>query len=287
MKNRKRRGFVYAIIPVLVLSVIGGTRLLGVHTVQLSVEDGASPDLHTLYLDWDLVLNLYVTDEGVDYPGLVADPGPLFRFASLLSETGPHSRPDLFLSEAHELAYNLNAYNALVLVGVVKNWPISSVRDVRGFIEPRSGFGFFWAQRFQLDGETINLYDLENRLILQRFHDGRIHSALNCASRGCPPLRAESYDPGILDEQLEEATRAFVNQERYLHVDEAQKRVFISAIFDWYRSDFLPVHASGLSGVLEWVVPFAQPQLGEAIREAIESNYSIELLPYDWQLNSQ
>jgi len=42
--------------------------------------------------------------------------------------------------------------------------------------------GFFWFQRVELGGETMNLYALENHVVRGRFREPRIHFALNCAS---------------------------------------------------------------------------------------------------------
>jgi hypothetical protein len=52
---------------------------------------------------------------------------------------------------------------------------------------------------------------LEKDIIIPKFNEPRIHFALNCASRSCPPLQAQSFEGGKLDTQLEKLTRAFVN----------------------------------------------------------------------------
>ncbi len=104
----------------------------------------------------------WVQGDRVDYAEVLSGVSDLKRFAATLAEVGPTTTPDRFPTEEDRLAYYINAYNALTLLGVVDNWPISSVQDVRGWLDPRPGFGFFYGLRFFLDGDKITLYDLEN-----------------------------------------------------------------------------------------------------------------------------
>jgi hypothetical protein len=64
--------------------------------------------------------------------------------------------------------------------------------------------------------------------------DPRIHFALNCGARSCPPIR--DYDPGSLDEQLEIATRAYLAQETAIDAERA--RVRLPRLMRIYSADF-------------------------------------------------
>jgi hypothetical protein len=64
--------------------------------------------------------------------------------------------------------------------------------------------------------------------------DFRIHFALNCGARSCPPVR--QYDPAELDAQLETATRAYLQAETT--VDAARCRVKLPGLMRLYRRDF-------------------------------------------------
>jgi hypothetical protein len=78
--------------------------------------------------------------------------------------------------------------------------------------------------------------------------DPRIHCALVCASRSCPPIAA--YDPSELEVQLDMAARAFVNGGGVTtgmgHAD-----VRLSPIFGWYRRDF-----GGKAGIRAFLLRF-------------------------------
>ena len=64
--------------------------------------------------------------------------------------------------------------------------------------------------------------------------DPRIHFALNCGARSCPPIRA--YDGDRVDEQLELATRAYLEAETT--VDPQRGRVELPGLMRLYSADF-------------------------------------------------
>jgi len=259
-------------------------RLVGWRTVEAGVEP-AAPGSAVSYDDLAAAL-AHAGPGGVDYPSLHGDAHALRRFAATLAVTGPRSTPDLFPSRDARLAWHLNAYNALVLLGVVEAWPIASIHEVRGWLEPKAGFGFFWAQRFRLDGRRVNLFDLENKSI-RGFVDARIHAALNCASASCPSLAPEPYRPETLDAQLDAAARRFTSEAPHVHVDEAARTVELSAIYDWFSGDF-EQHSGALGGepsVLAWIERYADPTTSAAVARARSEGYSVVRAPYDWSLN--
>jgi len=64
--------------------------------------------------------------------------------------------------------------------------------------------------------------------------DPRIHFALNCGARSCPPIRA--YEPESLDEQLDAATRAYLQTETRLETE--PRRVTLPRLMRLYAVDF-------------------------------------------------
>lgn len=252
--------------------------LAGFKSVGAGTEAPVLVDVGFPYDDLADVLDRYVTPRGVDYDGLAADDHSLRRFTALIAQVGPRTAPERFPTPADELAYFLNAYNALVLLGVIEHWPIDTVHDVRGVLEPRAGFGFFYGLRFELDGRRTNLYNLENQVI-RPLGDARIHAALNCASRSCPALAGTPYRGATLEQQLDAATRPFAGTEPHVEVDEQARVVRLSRIYDWYESDF--------GDVLSWIEGFADPEAAAAVARARAEGWPIDHIPYDWSLNRQ
>jgi hypothetical protein len=64
--------------------------------------------------------------------------------------------------------------------------------------------------------------------------DCRIHFALNCGAKSCPPIAYYSADK--IDHQLDQATRSFLCQET--EIASTNQEIYISKIFYWYYGDF-------------------------------------------------
>ncbi|HEX8280730.1 MAG TPA: DUF547 domain-containing protein, partial [Chthoniobacterales bacterium] len=75
-------------------------------------------------------------------------------------------------------------------------------------------------------------------VIIPKFGEPRVHFALNCASRSCPPLQAQAFEAGKLDAQLERVAKGFVNTNNGVAYEAASKTARLSKIFDWYQDDF-------------------------------------------------
>ena len=94
--------------------------------------------------------------------------------------------------------------------------------------------------------------------------DPRIHFALNCGARSCPPVRV--YEPERVRAQLEEATRAYLAAET--DIDRARGEVRLPHLMKLYRADFADP------------VAFAQERLGEDL-----AGLRIRYGGYDWTLD--
>ncbi len=218
------------------------------------------------YAEWTKVTTTYVNTGGqVDYTRLQKERQPLDGFVALLAEVGPKTRPDLFKTKQDQLAYYINAYNAFTMFNVLSRYPaIKTVDDEK--------VSFFVTTKFKMDGEEVNLLDLENKVVRPTFKDPRTHFALNCASAGCPILPNEPFLPETLEAQLDRETTEFLHERRNVSVEGG--KLVVSNIFDWYKDDFAPDPTS-------WIKARA-PDLNIP---ATITTY--EVRPYDWKLNDQ
>lgn len=188
------------------------------------------------HADWAAVLEEVVDARGlVDYRSLALDPTVLDRYVATIAQESPKNAPKRFASKDHQLAYYLNAYNALVLRGVLDLGPdVSSVWGESG-----TGLGFFVMRKVRVGGEKMSLKALEDDVIRKQFADPRVHAALNCASMGCPRLPREPFTGELLQDQLDSAMREFVADSLHVLVRPAENEVVLSKIFDWFSDDFL------------------------------------------------
>ncbi|GAB4208279.1 MAG: hypothetical protein OHK0013_26610 [Sandaracinaceae bacterium] len=271
--------------------IVGALAALGVEIPgrQAIADDPRSAETATLeevFDAHDALFSRFVRDDGVDWAGMAADAASVRALAALYARSGPQAGSLGAATAEGALAFRMNAYNALVALGVVEHWPIASVHDVHGVIDPRPGFGFFYAQLFVLDRGLTNLYDLEN--VIRRSGDARIHAAIHCASRGCPALSPTAYRPETVDAQLEQAAQRFTADPQKVRVDHEARVVELSSLFDWYRTDF-EQHArteGELPGVLAWIRRHSLPRVRAEIERADREGYAIRYVPYDWALSS-
>ncbi|MCA9758987.1 MAG: DUF547 domain-containing protein [Candidatus Eisenbacteria bacterium] len=216
-----------------------------------------------LHSEFGALLARYVHGVGVDYPawsGAADDLTALNDYVQSLTSLDPAPWP-----EDDQKAYWINLYNAATLRLVLAHYPLDSIKDIGGL------FSSPWKRDVVTVAEsTLTLDEIENEILRPEFHDPRIHFALNCASIGCPPLRADAYRAANLSEQLDESCRRTLNDARWVSVGKDGIRV--TKIFDWYRGDF---EENGGS-----VRTFLDRYRNEPLPKG-----KIEHLSYDWSLN--
>lgn len=276
------------VLTVVALAVVVHRPLLGVHVVRAGAEPLVVRGSRFTHGKLGEVLSRHVVGGRVTYQQLVRDSLLLRRYVATVERVGPRTAPQRFPGAEDRLAFYINAYNAYVLLGVVAHWPIASVHDVDGPIEPVQGMGFFWAQRFVLEGAAINLYELEHEILRGQFDDARMHGAINCASASCPDLAAEPYVAGRLNQQLDAAARRLCREDKHVRVDKQAKRIVLSAIFDWFSGDFERAarRLGAGSTVLDWIAHYAGEGRAGALHEARRLGYAVTHAPYDWRLNT-
>lgn len=101
--------------------------------------------------------------------------------------------------------------------------------------------------------------------------DPRIHFALNCGARSCPPI--ETYDEQDLDSQLEAATRSYMTQESRVDVEE--HRVVLPRLMRLYAGDF-----GGREDQLNFAARYL-PEL-ESLRSSGSGKLKLKHGGFDW-----
>jgi hypothetical protein len=220
---------------------------------------------HSIYAD---LLNKYVKDDVVDYQGFKSEETRLDQYLTVLENTDTKN-----LSRNEQFAFYANAYNAWTVKLILSAYPgVKSIKDLG------SVFKSPWKKKLaRIDGKVITLDDIEHSILRPRFKDPRVHFAVNCASKGCPPLRPEPYQGGILDRQLDEMTEAFLNDPSRNRLE--GRTLYVSRIFKWFSEDFN-----------KDIVGFFLKYAKEDLKEQLESNKNkikVKYLDYDWSLNGK
>lgn len=233
------------------------------------------------YTPLNRTLGRVVNAQGrVDYEAVKKD-ADLRVFVDQLAQISPNTHPALFPSRADSLAFWINAYNACVLAGVAKAYPISSVTEIA------PAFGFFKTYQFVVGGRRFTLDQIEHEIIRPQFADPRIHAAINCAAVSCPRLLNKVFTPDELDDQLNSVMRDMIRNPIHVQIDRETGVVSLSAIFDWFSSDFtsyVQAHEVGES-VLDYISLFLSKD--DTLYLQNHPDLQIVFLDYDWSLNSQ
>lgn len=205
----------------------------------------------------DSLLQKYVSATGkVNYKGLKADKQALYDYCTYLSENPVQDD----WSRAAQMAYWINAYNAFTLKLIVDNYPTKSILNFDG--------GKTWdVKRIKIGDKKYSLNNIENDILRPKFKDARIHFAVNCAAKSCPPLWSHAYTAENLESTLEARAKAFINNTSYNNI--SATKASVSKIFDWYGVDF--------GDLKKFLNRYAKLQL--------KSNAVVSFEEYNWDLN--
>ncbi len=217
---------------------------------------GQSSENHA---EWQTLLQKYVTKEGqVNYEGLKSEKSKISNYLMSLSKNVPKATA----SKEEKMSFWINAYNALTVKLIVDNLPVNSIKDING--------GKPWdVKLFKSGNDNYSLDDIEN-IILRPMHDARVHFAINCAAKSCPPLTNEAFTAENLNTLLDKRTKQFVNDNLFNII--TPDKIKISHIFEWYQSDF--------GDVRTFIGKYIAPS------KKINSAAGISYFQYNWNLNA-
>ena len=251
----------------------------------------SGPDLQQVYAPYQQLLERHLTERRLAQGGLIS----AFDYRAALAS--PESMdlleqqrqrlaqfdPARLDTRAPALAFWINAYNYFMLDHLLRNpddgQPVESVRDYGSLINP---YAVFKRKLCDVGGRQYSLQEIELEMLLGQafaergWKDARVHFMVNCASVGCPPLRARIYTEKNLEAMLAENTRLALDTPLHLNLDGDTLRV--TRLFDWYADDFVEQSGS--------VRAFIGEYGSQRARKRLRSAEDIEFIDYDWSLNS-
>ncbi len=222
---------------------------------------------------WGRVLAARVRDGAVDYSSLKKDPTDLNAY---LDDVASVSRAQFDeWSQPQRIAFLINLYNAATVKLVVDHYPVSSIKKIGGLFESP------WKLKVvHLWGEKVTLDHLEHDLLRTMYREPRLHFALVCAAKSCPPLRPEAYTGDQLSRQLEDQGKLFLAQKDKNRFEAATKTLWLSPIFKWYEADF----TQGDVRLGTYVEPFMPGSDRVSLQD---TGWKIAFTEYDWSLNDR
>lgn len=236
----------------------------------------ACTDIDHTHQGWTRLLQRHVRAGRVDYRALSNNPAPLNAYLEHLQ--GACRAQYTSWSEAQQIAFWLNAYNAYTVALIVEHYPLESIRDI-GLL-PGAAFREEFIPLRATTAAPMSLDAIEHDTLREDFDEPRIHFALVCGARSCPPLAGSAYRADTLHAQLDAQARTFLRNRAKNRFDADSRTLYLSAIFKWFGDDFTD-DADDLAAYVARYMPTSQAQQIQA------APVGIEYLDYDWSLNSQ
>jgi hypothetical protein len=236
------------------------------------------------YANWEALSKKHVrwlpdqSQSRTDYAGFKADHAQLTLVLAELSGV-TQAEFDQW-SAAQQMAFLINAYNAFTVELILSKYPdLKSIKELGSLLQSP------WKKKFfKLLGTEHNLDWIENDMLRARFKDPRIHVGINCASIGCPALRAEAYTGAKIDMQLDDGMARFLSDKSRNRYRDGKLEV--SEIFKWFSEDFEKGN-KGFNKVTDVFARYATQLSADAsVQTALRNKtVAVSYLPYDWKLN--
>ena len=227
--------------------------------------------------DWSALLSKYVEEgeDGInrfDYAELKnnqEDRLQLNRYIKSLADSSIFQNG----SKDEKFAAWTNLYNALTVNLVVEHYPVKSIRKIGGNLISKGP----WKRKLvTVEGKRLSLDDIEHRILRKKWHEPRVHYAVNCASIGCPNLKSTAWEAKSLEKDLSEAASAYINHPRGVEVL-PDGRLRVSKIYRWFKKDF----GGSQVGVVMHLMKYAPADLASSLT----AETMIKSYRYDWALN--
>ncbi|MFN5417477.1 MAG: DUF547 domain-containing protein [Flavobacteriia bacterium] len=171
-------------------------------------------------------------------------------------------------SDNKKITFWLNIYNASTL---------SNLRQNPKHLKDRNHF--FNLKQINIAGNSFSLNEIENNILRRKIGknpifkklkvnklDPRIHFALNCGAKSCPPILFYSFEN--IQEELDLSTKAYLE----IECEIKEGKIYLPMIFSWFEEDF-----GGKDGVFNFLRKYDKIQSVE--------NPEIIYLPFDWTLS--
>jgi len=179
-----------------------------------------------------------------------------------------------------KLAFWVNVYNGLVQYELTTNPSLFDDRD-----------SFYKVKRHTIAGIGMNYDDMEHgimrnsrlklslgyvknlfaakweKMLRNEEIDGRIHFALNCGAKDCPPIAI--FNDVEFENQMNEINKRYLKK----HTSLEGTTITTSPLFSWFRADF-----DGKKGVSKFLVNY------DIVPPA--KNYKLVFKSYDWTLDT-
>ncbi|MFN0081764.1 MAG: DUF547 domain-containing protein [Ferruginibacter sp.] len=215
-------------------------------------------NLQSYFTKTDNFLAANVKNGNVNYKNIQAKKMQLDELVTFVA------KQQSFTSTNEEKAFYLNSYNLTVIKAITDAYPIKGPMDIPGFFDKK---------KYTVNGNSITLNGIENDIVRKKYNDARIHFALVCGAKSCPPLPSYAFSPKNLNAQLDLLTKQSIQNPTFTKIDVKNNKASVSMLFNWYKDDFIKAKGS--------IIGF----LNAYLKVPVPANISLENYTYNWALN--
>ena len=193
---------------------------LATATSSIAQESAEAARIKTL----DQLLDLNVRNGEVYYRAIKSERGRLDSYVNQLATVQVDR-----LSRDEQLAFWLNAYDALVLRTIADHYPIQGRSSEYPAKSIRQIPGAFERLTHRVAGRTLTLDQIE-QTILPGFHDPRVYFAIGRGAHGSGRLRSEAFTGARIEQQLADVAAECVTRAQCIAIDRANGKISVSSI---------------------------------------------------------
>jgi hypothetical protein len=256
--------------------------------VALAAQQSPST-VEPLHRPLDQILDLYVRDGMVYYRALQLERSRLDRYVSSL-DVSPATYQGW--SREQQMAFWVNAYNALVLQTVINHYPVrrKSAEYPAGSV--RLIPGGFDRITHRVAGRSLTLDEIE-KTVLPEFKEPRLYLALGRGAVGSGRLRSEAFSADRMARQLDAVAIDFMTHEQMIKIDRANGTLSLTPILSWRDAELIAAYDPGATGrfaerspIERAIIAFLTPRLLPLEKEFLQQNaFRVVFHPVDWRLN--
>jgi Protein of unknown function, DUF547 len=236
----------------------------------------------------DRLLDVYVRDGFVYYRALKSDRAKLDRYIASLDV--PQATYDAWPKE-QQMAFWINAYNAMVLQTVVDHYPIHGRAAEYPANSLRQVPGAFERLPHRVLGRTLTLDAMEKEMA--GFKEPQALLALGRGAIGGGRLHSEAYTSQRLAEQLKGVSAECVQRKECVQIEANTGTLSVSPLFSWREAMFIdPLGVAelkdypGRSPIERAVLRLIEPYILPTEQEFLKRNtFKISYHTFDWRLN--
>ncbi|KAL7536459.1 hypothetical protein ACHAXR_010227 [Thalassiosira sp. AJA248-18] len=248
--------------------------------------------IHRLGKLWSKLESRHLDEDGMVDHATIRNDDMYWKFEEEVCELQCINLQDM--DDRKRMAFVINLYNVFIKYAFCKVGIPATSRNRASFFDDvwinvgGCSFSFNDLEHGILRANTRHPYQLtkpfgvrdsRKRLSLKKF-DKRIHFALNCGAKSCPPVK--KYTVEAIEEELRLAAMAFCEQEDNVAIVEESRQLHLSKILYWYMSDFV----RSKDELPQMVAQYLRGEKKERLDKLMGiGNVSLKFLDYDWSSN--